>query len=213
MRCILACALGLSACAHADSIDLFIFENATNTDVSNIDINVEIVDAGGGEIGFVFSNDSSIASFISAIYIESTQFSTASFDDIELGDVDGDVSFSDGANPANPAGSIKHFGGDWGGSLFSADRDNGMGNKWGIHMGESLTVDVELDGVSFDDVVDAAGTPLFRFATHIQGVGPNGVSIWGTNGPETQVVPLPPAAFAGLGLLGAMGALRFARRR
>jgi len=213
MRSFIVCAIGLiAASTQADTVDLFIFENATGTDVTNIDINVEIVDAGGGDVQFVFSNDSSIASFISAVYIESTNFSGAFLDAIALGGVSGDVAFSEGVTPPNPAGSIQHYDTPWGGTLFGADRDPGKGNMWGIHPGESLAVDVELDGIGFDDLTGALEVPLFRFAAHIQGVGDDGASIWGTNGPDMAVVPLPPAALAGAGLLGLIGAVRLARR-
>jgi hypothetical protein len=71
------CAVGLAAAAaQADSIDLFVFENADNADVSGLDINVDIVDGGGGDVNFVFSNDSTTESFVSAIYVEMTNFST-----------------------------------------------------------------------------------------------------------------------------------------
>jgi hypothetical protein len=211
MRIAALCAIGLAASiATADQVDLFVFENADGVDVSNLDINVEVVDAGGGAIEFVFSNDSSIDSFVSSIYVESTDFSTAAMANGAIGDESG-ATFTPPATPEFPPGSISGSGGAWGGNLFSADKTPGSGT--GIDVGDYVTVEMDLiNGYTYGDVIDALGEPVaFRFAAHVQGI--NGSSVWVTNGPIGEIVPLPPAAFAGAGLLALMGGVRIVRRR
>ena len=211
MRIAALCAIGLTAAvASADTVDLFVFENNDGVDVSDLHISVDIVDAGAGKIDFVFNNDSTIDSFVSAIYVESTNFSTASLANGAVGAQSG-ADFAPPATPPTPPGSISAFGGAWGGNLFSADKAAGNGN--GIDIGDWVTVGMDLmGGATAGDVEGAMGDPaLFRFAAHVQGI--NGSSVWVTNIPAGEIVPLPPAAFAGAGLIGLIGAVRVARRR
>jgi len=211
MRIAALCAIGMAASvATADQVNLFVFENDDGIDVSDLHINVDVVDAGGGTVEFVFSNDSTIDSFVSAIYIEATDFSTAAMANGAVVDESG-ATFTPPATPPQPAGSISGFGGPWGGNLFSADKIPGNGT--GIDIGDYVTVGMDLiNGYTYADVIDALEEPIaFRFAAHVQGI--NGSSVWVTNGPIDEVVPLPPAAFAGAGLLALIGGVRFARRR
>lgn len=213
MRFAPVCAIGLaSAVAHADTVDLFVFENADNADVSGLSLGVDVVDAGNGAVQFIFTNDSTIPGFVTSIYVESTQFTVAHLDSPEFGPATGDVSFSDRVAPLEPAGSIANYGGAWGGTLFGSTRYNGYANKWAIQTGEALTVNFQLVDASFQELLEALQTPEFRFACHVQGL-PNDSSVWATNGPQAQLVPVPSAAFAGAGLLGVIGIRRIARKR
>ena len=214
MRSMFVCAVGLAAAAaQADTIDLVVFENADNADVSGLDINVDIVDGGGGDVNFVFSSDSTTESFVSAIYVEMTNFSTGALANGAVVDESG-ATFTPPATPPNPPGAISNFGGPWGGILYSADMIPGNGN--GIDIGDYVTLGFDLlNANTVQDIFDAAAADpaLFRFAAHVQGI--DGSSVWVTNGGGDMppVVPLPPAGLAGLGLLGGLGVFRFVRRR
>jgi hypothetical protein len=198
-----AAVLAAAGTASAEIIQLGVFENANGTDVSLLDINVEVVDLGGGAGQFIFHNDSGVNSVVTSLYIESTAFSLSGIQGLSIENPEpAGVDFSVGATPPNPPGSISGFGGPWGGNLFDADADS-PGPKNGINEGESLGLDFTLSGITFADLVDALGNPAdFRFAVHIQGVGPNEQSVW------ASTIPSPGAAS-----LLALGGLLAARRR
>lgn len=209
IRCfaVIGCALCLAASAQADRIDMYVFENADNADVSGLDLWVDVTDGGGGTIDFTFHNDSSIDSIVTDVYFEETAFA-AMFGGAITFESAG-VDFSDGASPPNPPGSISAFGGAWAGNLYSADSNAPVSHN-GIAVGELLTISFTLDGVNVQDIIDALSSdPLgFRIAQHIQGL-PQGASVWAVNTPI--VVPLAPAAWMGLAGLGLLAARRLRR--
>lgn len=196
---------GVAPLAAAERIDLFVFENADNADVSGLDLWVDVVDQ-GAYADFVFHNDSSVACFIRSIYVESTGFSGASLADgrIESPQPVG-VNFEPGATPGNPPGSISGFGGPWGGNLFDVGAVKPGANKDGVDPGQTLVLQFDYDGITYQQLIDAltGDEPAFRIAQHVQGVG--GVSsIWAVNEGGASVVPLPGAAamtLAGLALV------------
>lgn len=198
-------ALGAAASlALAERVDVQIYENSDNADVSGLDLWVDVLDQ-GTHADLVFHNDSSIGSFIRSIYIEKTAFSDGSMDNSRIRNPQPlGVKFVKGGSPPNPAGSIRDFGGEWRGNLFAVKAKSPGTNKDGIDPGESLTLQFDYAGIDFQQLVAALSgdTPEFRIAEHIQGL-PGGSSVWGKNG-EHRVVPLPSAAamgFAGLGLV------------
>jgi len=204
-------ALALGSAAVADRVDLAVFENADDADVSGLDLWVGVV-ADGESIDFTFHNDSSIGSVVTSVYFESTGFSLDCLDDGEVSFESAGVDFSDGATPPSPPGSIAGYGGSWGGNLYAADADSPSPAK-GVGVGELLTISFEMDDeCSLEEVLGAlqSDPAAFRIAQHVQGL-PNGSSVWLVNTPT--LVPLPATAWmGGVGLLLPLG-LAVARRR
>lgn len=203
---VLIAALGVApSVASADRIDLIVFENADGADVSGLDLWVDVIDR-GTHADFVFHNDSTISSFVRSVYIEGTDFAEDALDNGRVGPSQQDgVSFVEGGSPPNPAGSIKHFGGDWRGNLFASKASQSGSGKDGIDAGEQLVLQFDYDQVSFATLISGLTSeqPGFRIAQHVQGL-PGGYSVWTKNDTGERVVPLPSAAMmslAGMGLI------------
>lgn len=195
--------LGTAEAAHAERIDLFVFENEDNADVSGLDLWVDVTQI-GSQAQFVFHNDSTIASSVTTIYFEQTSL-TAGLGSAAIIDESG-VSFSPGGTPNNPPGSLDNFGGDWGGALFRFGADNPRPQN-GIRPGDSLTIAIDLDSVSFLDLLFGLQSGAWRIAQHVQAL-PDDASVW-----TTTVVPVPAAFWpAAMGLAGVAG-LGYLRRR
>jgi len=198
----LAGVVSLCACsALADRIDLFVYENADNADLTGIDLWADLVD-GGTFIDITFYNDSTATSFVSAVYFEAFSGLTGGSIVFESSGVD----FSDGATPPKPAQPGFSYGGSWGGNLYSVDA-NPPSPKNGINHGgtESLTIRFDYaGGTTFGDVKSAltASDPTWRIAQHVQGL-PGGYSVW------SITVPAPGS----LALIGLAGLAGFRRRR
>lgn len=210
--CIAASVLGgVCALASADRVDLFVFENADSANLAGLDLWVDVINVGGSKVDFTFHNDSSIACFISAIYFENKPI-TAGLSNPTLFNGPG-VAFSPGATPANPPGAISGFGGSRGGTFFGTDA-NAPSPFHGISPGEWLTVRFDLSlGLTHATLVSALTAGDWRIAQHVQGID-NGKSIWTTTPSEPlTVVPLPPAAWAGLSGLAFVAAVKVLRRR
>lgn len=184
--------LAVSTAAHADRIDMFVFENADGVDTSGLDIWVDAVD-GGTHIDLVFHNDSEADSFVTSLYIEATEFTSEGFEDMMiLTPQPVGVDYESGAHPQDPAGSIDNYMTPWRGSLFSASPESPSPVN-GINPGESLTIRAEYDGINFSDVMNNLNSSDgFRIAQHIQGIGEGSSSVWAVNEP----VPEPAAAAA-----------------
>jgi len=195
-----------SSVAHAERVDLFVFENDDGVDVSGLDIWVDVAESGEA-VELVFHNDSTIDSFVSSIYVEGTAFSEEALSGGAIASASG-ASFAPGAKPPNPPGAIAGFGGAWAGNLFSADKAPGKGT--GIDPSDSLTLEFDLADVTFSEVLAGLEEPEFRFVAHVQGIGE--ASVWATNS-SLPMVPLPPAAGLGLAGLGLIGAGRLVTRR
>ncbi len=176
---VLLCALSI----HATPIDLYVYENSDNANTEGLHTWIDLID-GGSYVDFTFHNDSTISSVITDIYFESTAFSSTSLTNgtIVTPQPTG-VDFTNSASPPEPAGSIRHFGGEWNGNLFVAGATP-PASKNGIGQGESLTIRFNYMNINFNDLQEALSNPTaFRIAQHVQCL-PNNKSIW-------TVTPLP----------------------
>lgn len=186
--------------------------NSGNTGGINSVANLSVT---GNTFSITLTNNSS-QGFITAFYLENGA-ALAGLGSATIHNVAG-VSFASGATPPNPGG-IQNAGGKWNGNFFSMDADSPSPTH-GINPGESLSVSFAIvpnGGFSLLALVNALNSGQIRMAQHYQG-WLNGSSEWLVNGPGTEqppliVVPLPPAAWAGLGLLGVMGIKHAAKRR
>ena len=186
--------------------------------VAELDLWFDVVETGNA-VHFVFHNDSSIPSVLTALYVELTDFSAAA---LRGGGIVSPqpmgVVFSLGARPRKPPGSIAKFGGVWSAYLLTADADapkpfNGIGPT------ESLAIGFTLIGVDLDQLLAELGEPpAFRVAAHVQAVCPHDsqtdASLWVLNEAfdATGPTPVPLPAGAWLGLAGGVGLLRRGRR-
>lgn len=128
------------------------------------------------------------------------------------------TSFSPGARPKDPKGGIHNtVGGAWSGNFFSMGANSPSPHN-GVGIGESISIVFNRTaGFSLTDLIDAINAQEIRFAQHYQE--------WGEGGDDSEwlvstgfsnnliVVPLPPAAWAGLGTLAMISGVRAARRR
>ncbi|MBX3322090.1 MAG: hypothetical protein KF757_03770 [Phycisphaeraceae bacterium] len=186
---------GASAVASAGvRIDLAVYENSSGGDTSKLDLWVDVID-GGSVVDFVFRNDSTGAAVISNVYFEMNSLIANG----SLAGSTGNVAFSIGGAPPNPAQPAFLYGGSWGGNLMRVAASAPAPQK-GIGPGESLTVRFDLVG-TFADVVSALqpnASDGFRIAQHVISVN-NDFSVWTINTPTPG-----SAAVLGLGGLVAM---------
>tara|TARA_R110000782_G_scaffold54637_7_gene115458 strand:+ start:3946 stop:4569 length:624 start_codon:yes stop_codon:yes gene_type:complete len=97
----------------------------------------------------------------------------------------------------------------WGTSFIEVTKDGGAAN--GIHSGEFLTLTFSHDGsFNLDNLIAAINADEIDFALHYQ-AWTNGESEKLLNNP-VAVVPLPPAVWAGLGMMGTLAGVRGYRR-
>ncbi len=214
----LAAAAMLTVNVQAARVDLFVFENASGTDTTGLDLWVDVLDVGGSQVDFVFHNDSTIASIVTQIYFESTLSGILTGGAIHH--QTSGVSFTGGAAPPSPPGGSNI---DWAGETAKFSRANKGGVNNGINAGldESLTIRFDYAGGADFDALLAALAADSRIAAHVQSVGPDGQSIavagnWindqGSGGPQI-VVPLPAAAWMGLATMSVLGLGGVRRRR
>jgi hypothetical protein len=197
---------GMASLASAARVDLVVFENDSNANVSGLDLWVDVLNS-AGKADFVFHNDSSISSIITQIYFESGLSSLIANGTIAV--ESSGVDFKVGATPANPPGGT-NIG--WTGTFYSDGRVNQGGVSNGINNVSTETLTVRFDligGKSVDDVIAALGKPGSRIAEHIQSL-PQGASVTAVT---TTIVPLPEAFGPGLILLGSIAAYRLRRVR
>lgn len=200
---VLGCLCGLATIASADIVNLAVYENSDNADVSGLNLFVDVTD-GGSYIEFAFGNSSSISAVVTAVYVEDTHAIDGWLLNGHISAESAGVNFSDGATPHNPANIGGAFGGAWAGNLYSADADspaptNGIGETGN----ESLTLRFDYGGgATFADIIDAltSDDPGFRFAQHVQ-VLPGGFSVWTTSVPA-------PGSVSAIALAGLLAARR-----
>jgi hypothetical protein len=172
--------------------------NAADCATGEAQLQVDVTDAGGGQVLFTFTNSGPNASSITDVYFDDgTLLGIAS---ITNGT---GVSFAQGASPPNLPGGASispPFETTVG---FLADSDP-PAQPNGVNPGESLGILFDLQGGgTFADVVSELGTGELRIGIHVQGFAGGGSESFVNDG----VVPEPTAA-----LLFGLGALAVARR-
>lgn len=192
-------AVGIGFAAHADIVATpFNMEHPSS--VAGLTIRLDVIDH-GSFAELVISNDSTTAGVLTTFYIENTATSQL-WGGVSLHDWSGGVSFSGGATPANPPGSISEFGGPWGGTLYAFGADNPKPSK-GVGPGGWLSLKIDPGSSSVAAIRAAYTDPTaVRFAGHIQSL-PDGSSAW--------IVTVPTPGTACLLALG--GVLAIHRHR
>ena len=158
-----------------------------------------MIDAGGGQIDFVFRNSGPLASSICDVYFDDG--SLLGIADVINGGPG--VSFSQGASPGDlSGGNAVDFNTTAG---FNADSNQPV-QPMGVNPGEMLTIRFDLiNGQNFADTIAAIDLALanpgvdvvggLRFGAHVQGL-PDGESDSFVSG--GLVIPLPTAGAMGL---------------
>ena len=217
--------LGAGQGASAETIEMGFYrisERPTSlNDQATPQFRVSVSDVVGNvsQALFTFFNDGPIASSITDIYFDDGT-PGALFRIATLNEMSG-VDFEVGANPGNlPGANQADPDFEVSSALLAADSEPKVQPN-GINPGETLGVLVNLlNGATFQTIKQslAGGDPL-RVGIHVQGFG-DGSSASYVSRPPTitppppppQAVPLPATVWAGLALMGGIGATRIRRK-
>lgn len=203
-------ALGATAPASAASygFDCISGNRAADCAIGEAQLQMDVEDAGGGNIAFTFTNVGSGPSSITDIYWDDDELFASI---LSITNTPGLVEFSQGANPGNlpSSNSVSPKFQTTKGLLVDSDAPV---QPRGVNPGETLVVTLSLiSGKSFADVLADLADGDLRVGLHVQGMGKD------TCGSESfvndpTVIPEPgTAGLVGLGLL-ALATARRARR-
>jgi len=207
-----------AASASADTITTYNFEQITNNGNSDVEsqLTVQVIDLGGGQVGFKFFNNVGTASSITDIYFDDGTLLGIS----TISDFDGagtGVSFTAPATPGNLPG---------GGSLvvpfvttagFSLDSTNPPVARGVNGATEWVMVTFNLkDSKTYADTLaalaQATGIGGLRIGLHVQGIGGDA----GLGGSESFVNTVPDGGLTlsllGIGLAGMGLIARYTKR-
>jgi len=212
-----AALLGAAAWASADTFTFSRIENNAGQNVA-AQLFADVIDAGpsGGynRVDFIFRNEGPTGSVISEIYFDDGTLLGIS----EIIGSPSSVDFSRGAVPENLPGGQNVSPTPFVSSVtFSASADNPAPHN-GVGPGGRVTIRFNLlTGKTFADTllaiaqgVDVGGVEGLRMGLHVTGIGQSDSSDSFVN---TQVVPLPMAAWMGLTLMGCVGGVGYFRKR
>lgn len=177
------------------------FNSASDCATGEAQLSVDVVDLGGGQVLFDFTNAGPGSSSITDVYFDDgTLLGIAGLidmDDDALGSYGHpDVDFSEGASPPNlPGGNTIGFQVTAG---FLADSDPPVAPN-GVNPGEMLGIVFDLQaGLAFSDVIDDLASGALRIGIHVQDFAGGG-----SEGFVNLPVPEPGTALLfGLGLAG-----------
>ncbi len=162
--------------------------NSTNEAIGEAQLSVNVSDAGGGLVRFLFSNSGPLASSITDVYFDDRVASLflRSFSSLEEGS---GVDFTSPATPGNLPGA-KSTGFKATSQLTANSTAPVQPN--GVNPGETLGLVLTLtSGRVFSDVVSALQSTALRIGIHVQGFA-NGGSESFINNPGGTVTPPPP---------------------
>ena len=201
-----ATVLALSAPAGAELVGFERITGNASVDVAG-QLWVDVIDAGGNQVLFWFSNSGPIASSITDVY----------FDDGSLlgiaSVVDGTgVDFEQGASPGNLPGGNDASPPFVASAGFTADSEPPTQPN-GVNPSEWLKIFFDLQaGRTFADVLEDLESGELRIGLHVQAIGAEGESDSFVNTPPSRPIPEPATMLLlGGGLLGLAGLRR--RRR
>ena len=198
------------ASASAYTVDFYAYSNNSG-DTSGINNTATLAADASTFTVTLFNNSTS--GVITNFYIESNSM----FAGVSVGSIQNTagVKFQEGGSPPSPGGIGDTAGGAWdNGSNGFRFKAKSPGPHNGINVGESLTIVFNHDGsFSLNALIAALNNNEIRMAQHFLSYGPKGESEWlRNNGSTVVIIPLPPAALAGLGMLGLLAGVRTARR-
>jgi hypothetical protein len=199
-------AMATSAVVRGDLLHFTPFENSQNVSTQGLHLALELITT-GSTVDFIFRNDSTIPSVVTAIYIEANTLSSSLLQSGSIADQSPGVLFHILAVPPSPPGSVSSvgIGGSWAGNLFTLGAASPSPHN-GLGPGDSVTVRFDLAD-SYQTLVQSLSvTPTaFRIVQHVQGLSDD-ASIWTVNQPI-------PAPGAGVVVLGGIAFMAGRRRR
>lgn len=206
--CIAGLALAASASADTYHFTNVTGNNATNAAAGETQLRCDVTSLGANQVRFQFYMVGTTPMSITDVY----------FDDgtlLGIASVSGSagVSFSQGAAPPEMPGANTMSPAFVTTAGFSADSDP-PAQPNGVNPGEYVNVDFNLiGGQTFVDTINAlalgGAAGGLRIGLHVQGFGGGGSESFS----NSTVVPLPPAAWAGMGSLAGVMGLFYIRRR
>lgn len=201
-------AAALAGLAHAETVNFVVYSDNAGS-VPGIVTTAELA-ATASTFTITLSN-ASTSGYIANFYIEMGS-ALSGLGAATINNTPG-ISFGQGGSPGNPGGGIHTTtGGSWSGNFFAMSANTPQPQNNAINIGESLSVTFAHDGsFSLTALINALAAEEIRMVQHYRGYGPDDESAWLTS--DLAVVPLPPAAWAGLGLLGCIAGVRAAKRR
>jgi hypothetical protein len=211
-----ACAV-LALCAgaavvNASPVELSFFRITNNT-VANPEgqLKALVSSVNGSTVSIKFTNNVGIQSSVSEIYFDDRYaFPFASIEPTLF--QNGTAFTGGGANPSNLPGAGNVMPTFQATTIFSADA---VGNPSNGISAASDWLDMHftlVGGKSFQDVIDALNTGNLRIGLHVSSIGPTENSDSFVNNPPV-VIPLPPAAWAGISCMLGLATVRTIRRR
>lgn len=208
MKTIVAVSLVAASAATAGTVQFFPYTN--NSGTSNLIDTSVTISATASTVTFTLNNNTT-AGRVDIFYIESgaalAGVDASSFVITNTPAVpDGQVSFGPGGAPPFPGG-IPNWTKP---NFFSMSATTPQSAANGLSLGDVVSVTFNHDGTfSLAALMASISDGSIRMAQHYLGWGPGGEgSEW-----LVTIVPLPPAAWAGLGMLGLVAGVRTLRRR